>query len=195
MIQRTTAGTGWGVIVFAAFGLAAGAAAGGGLVWLTRAAPLVQIPVQAAAAQGQQGSILATGTLENDVEYVAFLDAATGELSAAALNVQTARFQAFYRRNIATDFGSPRLKNPRYLMVAGQASFPRQANRTWAQSALYVVELTSGKCVAYGLPTAQGRLSIARQEFRRELLPLDDTGFRKIQPQGNAAATPAVGEN
>ncbi|MDH3719064.1 MAG: hypothetical protein OES79_13180 [Planctomycetota bacterium] len=175
-------------IVSGSIGIAMGALAVACLVSLTNSSLVLEVPVHAAAAQGQEGSIVATGPLENDVEYVAFLDAVTGDLRAAALNVQTNRFQAFYHRNIGNDFGQPRPKNPRFLMVAGQASFQRQANRTLAQSALYVVELSSGKCVAYALPTSQGRLAAARQEFHRELLPLDETGFRNVQVRGKAAA-------
>ncbi len=107
------------------------------------------------------------------------------------MNVQTSRFQAFYQRNIRDDFGQPRPKNPRFLMVAGQASFQRQASRTLAQSALYVVELSTGKCVAYALPTAQGRLAAARKTFHSELLPLDETSFREGPLRGKAVVDPA----
>ena len=71
-------------------------------------------------------------------------------------------------------------------MVAGQAEFQRQANQTLAQSALYVVELTSGKCVAYALPTSRGRPAVARQKFNRELLPLDEIAFRQVRLRANA---------
>jgi len=178
-------------IVSGSIGIAIGALVVACVVSLTASSLVMEIPVHAMAAQSQRGSIIATGPLENDVEYVAFLDAATGELKAAALNVRSNKFQSFYQRNITGDFGKPATKNPSYLMVTGQASFQRQTNKTLAQSALYVIELSSGKCVAYALPTSIGRLGANRQPISRELLPLDEVVFRNIRVHTNVAPAAA----
>lgn len=178
-------------VVSGSLGIAIGAVLVAVTVSLCGSSLVMDVPVHAMAAQSQQGSIVATGPLENDVEYVAFLDAATGELKAAALNVRSNKFQSFYQRNIAADFGEPAAKNPNYLMVTGRASFQRQANKTLAQSALYVIELNSGKCVAYALPTSLGRLAANRQPISRELLPLDEVAFRNIRVRAKVAPAAA----
>ncbi|HTU25924.1 MAG TPA: hypothetical protein VMF30_11035, partial [Pirellulales bacterium] len=81
-----------------------------------------QIPVHATATHGQENFAIATGPIGMDIEAVYILDYLTGELKAAALNLQTGKFMSFFERNITKDFsegGSG--KNPRYLMVTGMA--------------------------------------------------------------------------
>jgi hypothetical protein len=175
-------------IVGTSLGLAVGAVIGvlAGRLSPPEQASFFQIPIHASASHGQDNYILATGRLEEDVEYVAFLDALTGDLKAAALNMRTNKFQAYFGRNIADDFGSPKPKNPQFLMVTGEAAFQRAAGIRFAQSAIYVMELTTGRCAAYAIPSISGRTSLVTQTFAMPLHPLDRVEFRqvKLRPTG-----------
>ena len=137
------------------------------------------ILVQATATHGQNNHALATGELNEDVELVAFLDPETSSLKAAVLNVRNYKFQIFYTRNIAKDFSATAGKNPRYLMTTGRAVFNFQAGKRFARSVIYVTELNSGKCVAYGMQSLPNARSL-HQKFYGKLIPLDQLTFPEI---------------
>jgi hypothetical protein len=103
----------------------------------------------ASASDGTERITLATGFMDNRTEAVFYLDSLTGELKAAVLDPDLGRFMAFYVRNISGDF--PRVENPRYAMVTGLADFPGGQN-TFARTAIYIAEQTSGQVAAYALP-------------------------------------------
>jgi len=141
------------------------------------------ILVQATATHGQNNHALATGELNEDVELVAFLDPETSFLRAAVLNVRNYKFQVFYTRNIAKDFAPAAGKNPRYLMTTGRAVFNFQAGKRFARSVIYVTELNSGKCVAYGMQSLPNARSL-HQKFYGKLIPLDQLTFSEIPSSG-----------
>src|SRR6185369_8202939 len=82
------------------------------------------VPLHATATQGLDKFAICTGLVDDNVEAIYFLDFLTGDLRAAVINPKTGKFNSFYTRNIAQDFGAVN-KNARYLVVTGFADMPR----------------------------------------------------------------------
>ena len=135
-----------------------------------------QIPVHASATHGAENFAIATGPISVDVEVVYILDYLTGELKAAALNLQTGKFMSFFEHNITKDFPVGG-KNPRYLMVTGMADMRKGGQGQLGSSIVYVAEFTSGQIMAYGLPWTGARAQ-ALEPFKGEFIPLDGIKFR-----------------
>lgn len=143
--------------------------------------------IQATATHGQENHALATGELDADVELVAFLDPDSKYLKAAVMNVRNFKFQVFYTRNIAEDFEQDSGKNPRYLMTTGRAVFNFQSGKRYARSVIYVTELNSGKCMAYGMQSFPNARSL-HQKIHGALIPLDYIDFPKLPPSARQTA-------
>ena len=110
------------------------------------------IPVQATATHGEGNFAIATGFVDPGQEAFYFLDFLTGDLRAAVVSQRTGEFVAFFEKNILADF-STLSKNPKFLMVTGQANIPRgQAPYQIGSSLIYIAEATSGEVSAYALP-------------------------------------------
>lgn len=137
-------------------------------------------PLHAVATDRYDNFAIATGSLDEDIEAVYFLDFLTGDLMGAALGIQTGRFIAFYKYNILGDFGVDASKNPRFLMVTGFANLVRGGARMQpANSVIYVAELTTGKVAAYSIPwdpTSHRRNQPVMGTFAR----LDVQQFRNV---------------
>lgn len=112
------------------------------------------IPLHATATHGFDNFAIATGLIDNEIEALYFLDFLTGDLKAAVLNQRTGDFGAMFHYNVAKDFaGVAGAKNPRYLMVTGEANIPRgKAGYQLGMSAIYIAEANSAQLVAYLLP-------------------------------------------
>ena len=136
-----------------------------------------QISVHATATHGQENFAIATGPIGIDVEAVYILDYLTGELKAAALNLQTGKFMSFFERNITKDLSAGTGKNPRYLMVTGMADMRKGGQGQLGSSVVYIAEFTSGQIVAYALPWTMSRAQ-ALDTFKGEFFPLDGMKFR-----------------
>ncbi len=114
-----------------------------------------QIPIHASATHGQENFAMCTGAIDPEVEAVYLLDFVTGDLKAAVLSINTRMFNTFYTHNVSKDFGS--VKNPKYLMVSGNADMRRQLAVPVGSGVIYIAEMTSGQLAAYGLPWNPGR--------------------------------------
>jgi len=135
------------------------------------------IPLHATATQGLDKFAIATGLVDDTVEAVYFLDFLTGDLRAAVINPKTGKFNSYFTRNIAADFGAIG-KGARYLIVTGFADMPRgRANFQFAKSIVYVAEAGSGQVAAYTIPW-NSALQAAGKPFRGEFKPLDVAQFR-----------------
>lgn len=137
------------------------------------------VPVQASATQGLDKFAIATGLVDRGMEALYFLDYLTGDLKGAVVSQKTGRFNALFHRNIAQDFGGT-IKNPRYLMVTGEADIPRgQAPYQLAQSIVYVAEASTGQVAAYVMPWNSSVQAAGRaQKGSFELLDLQP--FRTV---------------
>jgi hypothetical protein len=74
------------------------------------------------------------------------------------------------------------VKEPRFLLVPGRASFTGNQGNRMAQSVLYVSDVSTGVTVAYGIPWSPQQSS-SPKPVMAELLPLDIA-----RPRGGAAA-------
>src|SRR5450432_3302342 len=100
-------------VAWLAMGLVAGLAVG-----LNIAGVWPQVPLHAVATHGQDNFAICTGPMDSDVEAIFVLDFATGDLKAAALNVQTRRFNTLFEYNVVHDFPTTTAKIPQqYRLV------------------------------------------------------------------------------
>ncbi len=139
-----------------------------------------EIPVHAAAAYGQDNYLIATGPVDSGLEGLFFLDALTGELKCAILNERTKKFMASYNRKVLPDFGTD-VKNPRFIMVTGQANITETAgggSSRFADSVIYVIEITSGKANCYGFQIP-ANLKSSTKAYSGEIMGLDRIELRK----------------
>lgn len=160
---------------FLAWGLVLGAVLG-----LNFAGVWPQVPVHAVSTDNQDNVAIATGPMDDEVEAVVVLDSLTGDLKAAALSLQTGRFNSLFEYNVSKDFKGS--KNPKYAMVTGIADLRRQAgqgNSHPARCVIYVAEVSSGQMGAYSViwnPAMQQ----AGQMQRGPIVPLDVFKFRNV---------------
>ena len=98
------------------------------------------VPLHASATHGLDKFAIATGLVNEGVEALYFLDYLTGDMRAAVMNPKSGKFNSFFTRNIAADFGGAG-RNSGYLMVTGTADMPRgTAAFQFAHSIVYVAE-------------------------------------------------------
>jgi hypothetical protein len=135
------------------------------------------VPLHASATHGLDNFAIATGLVDNGVEALYFLDYLTGDMRAAVLNPKTGRFNSFFTRNIAADFGGVG-RNSGYLMVTGSADMPRgMAAFQYARSIVYVANASTGAVAAYTIPW-NSSLQAAGKPQGGEFQPLDVAQFR-----------------
>ncbi len=138
----------------------------------------------ATATDRYENFAIATGSLDNDIEAIYFLDFLTGDLKAAALSLQTGKFNSFYEHNVLKDLEVDASKNPRYLMVTGRVNLRRQGSREQPSSAVvYVAELTSGKVAAYMTPYLVQTINSGKT-YQGDIIPLDIRQFRTTAIRG-----------
>jgi hypothetical protein len=176
MNQWTKSRPAW-LVAGAVLGLVAGLNLAG--VWPS-------VPLHASATQGLDKFAIATGLVDDEVEALYFLDFLTGDLRAAVIDQKTGKFNAFFTRNIAADFGEAG-RNARYLVVTGTANMPRgRANFQFAKSIVYVAEANTGQVAAYTIPW-NSSFQAAGKPQQGEFQPLDVAQFRtafvRDQPQ------------
>ncbi len=159
--------------------LAVGVAAG---VLATRdSGPVFTLPpleAHATATAAHDNFVIATGIVEDGTEGLFFLDFLTGDLKATVVSNRGGGFNAYYKYNIANDFNTAAVQNPKYLMVTGMArdQQARGANRL-AQCILYVVEATSGQLVAYGIPYNRANQTAGKPQMST-FIPLAKASLR-----------------
>ncbi len=138
----------------------------------------------ASATDRYENFAIATGQLDEDLEAVYFLDFLTGDLKAAALSLQTGKFNSFYEYNVLKDLDVDSSKNPRYLMVTGEVNLRRQGGQLEPSgSVIYVAELTSGKVAAYMTPFLKQTINSGKP-FQGEMIALDVRQFRTTAIRG-----------
>jgi hypothetical protein len=148
------------------------------------------MPLHASATHGLDKFAIATGLVDDRVEALYFLDYLTGDLRAAVINPKSGKFNAFFTRNIAADFGGAG-RTTGYLMVTGQADIPRgTAAFQYARSIVYVADATTGQVAAYTIPWNSALQSAGKPQFG-EFQPLDVQPFRTMVIRDEPAPAPA----
>jgi hypothetical protein len=165
------------VVVIAALSAAFGAACGSG--WHP-AAPLPR--AAAMTSLSHESFAVCTTPIDSAVEGFFILDFETGDLTGGVLNQNTSKFGASYRCNVLKDLGfkAGKVKNPKFLLVPGMASFAGTAGGLMAQSVLYVTDAATGVTVAYGIPWNAQQAAAGGGPM--ELVALD-----KAAPRGGGA--------
>ena len=138
------------------------------------------VPLHASATQGQENFAFATGLVDEQVEAVYFLDFVTGDLKAAVISPKSGKFNSFFSYNIRADFEDSKSQNPKYLMVTGEADFPRGRGQSRiARSILYITEANSGWVAAYSIPWNQAAQAAGHPQ-EGAFVPLDKRQFRTM---------------
>jgi hypothetical protein len=133
-------------------------------------------PVQATATDHSEDFAIATGHLTAEVEACYLLDFKTGFLQGTVMNRQTGKFQSFFKRELAQDFGLSARQKPKFIMVTGAMQNARA--QVPVNHVLYVAELNSGKLAAYFMPY---RGDVNQGTTSEPLMILDATQFRQGQ--------------
>ena len=150
-----------------------------------REASPLQLPrAQAMTALSDESFAVCTTSIDGNTDGFFILDFQTGDLTGGVLNQNTAKFTSSYRYNVLKDLGFKpgQVKEPRFLIVPGRASFTGNSGNRMAQSVLYVTDVSTGVTVAYGIPWTPQQ-SGSPKAVMAELLPLDIA-----RPRGGAAA-------
>ena len=151
-MKRHLTRTAW---LMLAIGLIFGAAIGAA-VYAKLGQPRVELPptlLNATATHGSDTLAMATGPVAQGVEGLFILDFITGELTCSVLNPRTGSLGGAFSANVVADLGVQQGKQPKYVMVTGQANFRVAGGNTQpADSVVYVADSNTGRWVAYWLP-------------------------------------------
>jgi len=138
-----------------AIGLICGAAIGAA-VYAKLSPPRIELPttlLNATATHGSDTMAMATGPVADGVEGLFILDYITGELTCSVLSPRTGQLGGAFSANVVADLGVEQGKQPKYIMVTGQAEFRVQGgNVKPAECIVYVADSNTGRWVAYWMP-------------------------------------------
>ena len=118
-----------------------------------------QYPViHAMTSQADDSFAACTVPLAGGTEGFFILDFLTGDISGGVINPMTSTFGATFRYNVLNDLGFQpgQVKNPKFLLVAGQVEM-RRGRTPMAPAVLYVTDGASGTTAAYGIPFSSQR--------------------------------------
>jgi hypothetical protein len=142
--------------------------------------------VQAIGSVASDSFAACTAAMDNSVEGFFILDFQTGDLTGGVLNSQgnAAKFTRVYASNVLKDLGfeAGKVKDPKFLLVAGGMNFIGPNSNTLAQSVLYVTDVSTGVTAAYGIPWVSQQ---ARVPGKAEFVLLDIA-----RPRGGGAPAP-----
>ena len=134
-------------------------------------------PSYATATDHADDFAIATGHLTLEREAVYVLDFKSGSLVGTVMNSQTGQFQAFFKRELAADFGLNARQKAKFIMVTG--AMQAATAKVPINHVLYVAELNSGKLGAYIMPY---RGEQAGKSTTEELMLGGLTAFRQSGP-------------
>jgi hypothetical protein len=132
----------------------------------------------------------ATGALDSDVEAVYFLDFLTGDLRAVVLGKQPGLWTGFFHANVSADLGVDPQKNPKFLILTGNAYLRRAGGSRVAPSSsiCYVAEVTSGKVAAYAIPWSNSMYAAGQVQTA----PMVLIGVTRFRPAVGSGAGPGA---
>lgn len=110
------------------------------------------LPLLASSASSTETLAVATGSISPEADGIFFLDYITGELQCLVYYPRAQAFGARYVTNVMGQLGGGG-KNPRYVMVTGDAIMPFTTGGAQPSNCLvYVADATSGMWAAYTVP-------------------------------------------
>jgi hypothetical protein len=150
----------------------------GCLIGLNLRSFLPSVPLHASATDGFENFSIATGLIDNRIEGLFFLDYVTGQLKCAVINPKTGKFNAFFARDVASDFGGAAQSEAKYLMVTGLADMSRgRSSFQVGRTLVYIADTTSGQVAVYGVPWSSSAQAAGKTQTS-ELVPLELKAFR-----------------
>ncbi len=150
------------------------------VVGLVAGALMPHTPAYATSTDRGETFAICTGSVDDDLEAIYFLDFLTGDLRAITISLRTAEFVGFYEYNVSADLTVEAGKTPKYAMVTGYARLRQNTGQLRpSYSLLYVTEGTSGMVAAYTLPW-NGNLAQAVQPYTQQLRRLDVKPMRNV---------------
>jgi len=152
------------------------AAVAGGSVVASLAPPT---RVAAVTALAQESFAVCTAPVDAGVEAIFVLDFETGDITGGVINQNTSRFGVGFRHNVLKDLDFKKVKDPKFLLIPGQATFTGQASGRLARTVLYVTDAATGATVAYGIPWNSQQMAGGAAPPVQPLMPLDI-----IRPRG-----------
>lgn len=156
------------IVVFGMLGI-------GYLIWLTNqraAAAGWQFPatVDAAAAVTSEKYSIATGLVGDEAEGLFVLDHNSGLLQCSVMYPRVGQFLGLFTINVGDALGTGG-KGGTYIMVTGQADFPRASNRPIASTLVYVLNTATGNFAAYAIPFDRTQVNSGRPQ-QGALIPM-----------------------
>jgi hypothetical protein len=143
-------------------------------------AMLPHTPSYAVATDRHETFAICTGSVDDDLEAIYFLDFLTGDLRALTISLRTSEFVGYYEYNVTQDLATDAGKTPRYGMITGYARLRQNTGQLRPSHALlYVTEGTSGMVAAYALPW-NGNLAQAVKPYNQSLVKLDAKPMRNV---------------
>ncbi len=133
---------------------------GRGIVWpaaalllgLLAGGMLPHSPLHAVATDSNDAFTITTAPLNEEIEGLYLLDNLTGNLTVTVVG-RKGQFVGVYRHNVLRDLQIAADKKPRFLMVPGGIRLQQGATAAVRMqpgySVIYVVEITTGRAVAY----------------------------------------------
>jgi hypothetical protein len=108
--------------------------------------------VDATAAVTSEKYSMATGLVGDEAEGLFVLDHNSGLLQCSVMYPRVGQFLGLFTANVSEALGTGG-KGGSYIMVTGQADFPRASNRPiGANTLVYVLNTATGAFVAYAIP-------------------------------------------
>jgi hypothetical protein len=148
------------------------------IVGLCAGAMLPHTPSYASATDSGETFAICTGSVDDDLEAIYFLDFLTGDLRAITISLRSSTFVGFYQYNVSQDLAVDGGKSPKYGMVTGFARLRQNTGQLRpSHSLLYVTEGSSGKVAAYALPW-NGNLAQSMKPYTETLVKLDVSTMR-----------------
>ena len=129
--------------------------------------------LNATAAVTSENYSMATGQISEDAEGLIVLDHNSGLLQCTVVYPRLGRFLAQFTINVADTLGTGG-KGGHYIMVTGNANFPRASNRPAAPSVVYVMDTATGNFACYGVPFDRAAMNAGRPQ--QGLMVLISTG-------------------
>jgi hypothetical protein len=111
---------------------------------------LPETVLHASSSHGGETFAMATGRIDEDVEGLFTLDYLTGDLQGWIYYPNVLGFGGMFRHNVLAELGALEGKRPGYVLVTGEANFPRGAGVTTPASCIvYVADANTGHFAAY----------------------------------------------
>ena len=135
--------------------------------------------VDATSAVSSEKYSMATGLVGDEAEGLFVLDHNSGLLQCTVMYPRMGQFMGLFTVNVGEALGTAG-KGGSFIMVTGNADFPRASNRPVATTLVYVLNTATGNFIAYAIP------------FDRTLVNSGRPQQGTLIPMGTGQANPVV---